>query len=159
MEQRLEIKMLQKLVLTPQLQQAIKLLQLPQLELEQAITNELVENPFLEETSEETQAAEEGPQETKEGESFQASEEAEAPLEKLLGFGADEYFESRSHDGRDLGYFSPDVNPVQSLEQYVSQSTDLYENLTWQLRFSDAAEDVRAVAEVVIGNIDCRRPS
>jgi RNA polymerase sigma-54 factor len=155
MEQRLEIKMLQKLVLTPQLQQAIKLLQLPQLELEQAITNELVENPFLEETSEETQTAEEGAPEAKEGESFQASEEAEAPLEKLLGFGgADEYFDSRSHDGRDLGYFSPDTNPVQSLEQYVSQSSDLYEHLTWQMRFSDATEEVRASAEVVIGNID-----
>jgi RNA polymerase sigma-54 factor len=138
----------------PQLQQAIKLLQLPQLELEQAITNELVENPFLEETSEETQGAEEGSKEVREEESFQASEEAEAPLEKLLGFGADEYFDNRSHDGRDLGYFSPDANPVQSLEQYVSQGSDLYEHLTWQLRFSDAADDVRAVAEAVIGNID-----
>ncbi|HDO22664.1 MAG TPA: RNA polymerase sigma-54 factor, partial [Nitrospirae bacterium] len=49
LSQRLELKLSQKLVLTPQLQQAIKLLQMPQLELSQTINQELVENPFLEE--------------------------------------------------------------------------------------------------------------
>ena len=42
----------QKLVLTPQLQQAIKLLQLSRVELEETIRLELAENPALEETTE-----------------------------------------------------------------------------------------------------------
>jgi len=53
LESRLELKLTQKLILTPQLQLAIKLLQMPQLELSQALTQELTENPFLEEIIEE----------------------------------------------------------------------------------------------------------
>jgi len=49
LEHRLDLRLSQKLVLTPQLQQAIKLLQMPQLELAQTLTQELTENPFLEE--------------------------------------------------------------------------------------------------------------
>ena len=59
LETRLDLKLAQKLVLTPQLQQAIKLLQLPQLELTQAINQELAENPFLEEVQEEEVQAKE----------------------------------------------------------------------------------------------------
>jgi RNA polymerase sigma-54 factor len=63
MEARLELKLSQKLIMTPQLQQAIKLLQLSQLELVQSISQELVENPVLEElaqeASDETSEAEE----------------------------------------------------------------------------------------------------
>ncbi|MEW6324021.1 MAG: RNA polymerase sigma-54 factor, partial [Nitrospirota bacterium] len=49
MRPRLELKLTQKLVMTPQLQQAIKLLQLTRLELTQAISQEMMENPLLEE--------------------------------------------------------------------------------------------------------------
>jgi RNA polymerase sigma-54 factor len=47
LESRLELKLSQKLVLTPQLQMAIKLLQMPQLELSRN-QSELIENPFEE---------------------------------------------------------------------------------------------------------------
>jgi len=154
LEQRLEVKMLQKLILTPQLQQAIKLLQLPQLELSQMLNNELVENPFLEETAEEAPSEEpRGLESTDEGRDG-PYDDAEAPLEKLMGFGAEEYFDSRSYDGRDLGYFAPDSNPVQTLEQYVSQGSDLSDHLSWQLRLSDAPDSLRPAAETVIGNVD-----
>ena len=58
LESRLELKLSQKLVLTPQLQMAIKLLQMPQLELSQTINQELTENPFLEEMSDITSSEE-----------------------------------------------------------------------------------------------------
>ncbi len=155
LHQRLEVKMLQKLILTPQLQQAIKLLQLPQVELSQEINNELMENPFLEETVDEpVQGEEDLPPGSMDEETFQASEASEAALDQLMGFGSDEYFDSRSFDGRDLGYFSPDTNPVQSMDQYVSQGTDLYDHLNWQLRLSLPEGDLRNAAETVIGNID-----
>ena len=54
MEARLELKLSQKLIMTPQLQQAIKLLQLSRLELSQTLAQELLENPVLEEVTPET---------------------------------------------------------------------------------------------------------
>ena len=50
MDIRLDLKLAQKLVMTPQLQQAIKLLQLSRLELSQVVSQELEENPLLEES-------------------------------------------------------------------------------------------------------------
>ena len=49
---RQELRLSQQLVMTPQLQLAIKLLQLNQLELVDTVQRELVENPVLEESSE-----------------------------------------------------------------------------------------------------------
>ena len=48
MDLRLDLRLSQKLVMTPQLQQAIKLLQLSRLELQQVLAQHLVENPLLE---------------------------------------------------------------------------------------------------------------
>jgi RNA polymerase sigma-54 factor len=45
---RLQVKLSQQLVMTPQLQQAIKLLQLSRMELVDVVTEELAENPLLE---------------------------------------------------------------------------------------------------------------
>ena len=49
----LQVKQKQSLVMTPQLQQAIKLLQLNHLELADLVSQEMVENPVLEEVIEE----------------------------------------------------------------------------------------------------------
>ena len=48
---RLDIRQTQALVLTPQLQQAIRLLQLSNLELEAVIAEEMAKNPLLEAAS------------------------------------------------------------------------------------------------------------
>src|SRR5438067_1971178 len=58
MQPRLELRLSQKLVMTPQLQQAIKLLQLSRLELQEALTQQLEENPMLEEAGPELEDAE-----------------------------------------------------------------------------------------------------
>ncbi len=52
-ELRQELKLTRQLVMTPQLQQAIKLLQLSRLELLDTVQQEMNENPFLEEAGEE----------------------------------------------------------------------------------------------------------
>ena len=57
LEQKLHLKLSQKLIMTPSLQQAIKLLQLSKLELQEVLNQELLENPLLEETAEEAKAA------------------------------------------------------------------------------------------------------
>ena len=68
LEQKLHLKLSQKLIMTPSLQQAIKLLQLSKLELQEVLNQELLENPLLEETAEE-QKAEETPAEEAEAKS------------------------------------------------------------------------------------------
>jgi len=155
LEGRLELRLAQKLILTPQLQQAIKLLQMPHLELSEFLSQELMENPMLEESADEV-PPEEMTQEEKESEEVEDPNEDEvAPLEKLLHFNAvDEYFEERSSDGRDMGYFNPGTVESPSFEQFISRKPDLYDHLLWQLRFSNVPEELKTVGEIIIGNID-----
>jgi RNA polymerase sigma-54 factor len=155
LEGRLELRLSQKLILTPQLQQAIKLLQLPHLELSQFLSQELVENPLLEESFDEVSLDDLTPEERDSMEIEDSSEDdAGAPLEKLMNFSVDEYFEERSSDGRDMGYFNPGTVTPPSFDQFLSRKPDLYDHLLWQLRMSNAPEDVKKVGEIVIGNID-----
>ena len=59
MKLRLDLRLSQKLIMTPQLQQAIKLLQLSRLELQQSLQQHLMENPLLDELVTETEENEE----------------------------------------------------------------------------------------------------
>jgi RNA polymerase sigma-54 factor len=154
LESRLELRLGQRLILTPQLQQAIKLLQLPHLELSQFLNQELLENPLLEESYDETSPEEMTQEEKDSTEIEEINEDAEAPLEKLMNYSVDEYFEERGLDGRDLGYFTPGTVVTPSFEQFLTKEEDLYDYLLWQLRLSSSPEEVRKVGEVIIGNID-----
>jgi RNA polymerase sigma-54 factor len=154
LEARLDLRLSQKLILTPQLQQAIKLLQLPQLELSQELNLELIENPFLEESFDEITTELPTPEEKDSTDVEDIQEDTEAPLEKLMNFSIDEYFEERGFDGRDLGYFNPGTVNLPSFEQFLSKGTDLYDHLLWQLRLSNEPEDIRRAGEIIIGNID-----
>jgi RNA polymerase sigma-54 factor len=156
LESRLELKLSQKLILTPQLQLAIKLLQMPQLELSLALTQELTENPFLDEVIEEGEEL--SKEEIENIETREETDDTEAPLEKLIsdlgGYGADDYFDERGSDGRDLGYFTPGTVEQPSYDQFASKEADLSDHLLWQLRFSEADEEIRQIGEIVVGNID-----
>jgi RNA polymerase sigma-54 factor len=155
LENRLELRLAQKLILTPQLQQAIKLLQLPHLELSEFLNQELVENPFLDESADEIPAEELTPEERDSIEVEDSDEDTGAPLEKLLNFfSVDEYFEERSSDGRDMGYFNPGTTTPPSFENFLYKKPDLYDHLLWQLRLSNAPESIKTVGEIVIGNIN-----
>lgn len=154
LESRLELKLSQKLILTPQLQQAIKLLQLPHLELSEFLSQELLENPFLEESFEEPSIEEMSPEERDAIEYNTETEDTDAPLEKLLNFTSEDYFEERSSDGRDIGYFNPGTVAPPSFEQFISKRPDLSEHLVWQLRLSSATENIKRVAEIIIADID-----
>ncbi|HKN18464.1 MAG TPA: RNA polymerase factor sigma-54 [Dissulfurispiraceae bacterium] len=153
LENRLDLRLSQKLILTPQLQQAIKLLQMPQLELAQVLNQELVDNPFLEESTEEQYT------EASDGEEAPVAApdevfDTEISFDNIASFTVDDYFDERSSDGRDLGYFSPGVDEQPSYELFYSKKPDLYDHLLWQLRLCNADDHVRMAAEAVIGNID-----
>ena len=151
LENRLDLKLSQRLILTPQLQMAIKLLQMPQLELAQTLNNELLENPFLEDLNyDQTDSL--GVQ--TEEPIFSSSDEKGSYIENFQKLSIDEYFEERGSDGKDLGYFTPGVEDQPSFEAFYIKKPDLYEHLLWQLRLCHADDLVRKAAEAVIGNID-----
>ena len=155
-EQKLELRLSQKLILTPQLQQSIKLLQLPLLELTEDINQELLNNPMLEEGV----AGESEPkQETTVGSSEESpykepSNDIEAPLEKMFGFTTDNYFEERESDGRDLGYFGDNNEESTAYYERKREKEDLYEHLLWQLRLSNTSEKIGRIAEMIINNLN-----
>lgn len=154
-EQTLQLKMSQKLVLTPQLQQSIKLLQLPLLELSQSLTQELMNNPLLEEVTDRELLEKDAVSEPKaENEAEQNPiEDIETPLEKIFGYTTDNYFEERESDGRDLGYFNEGTETHSPFERNTKK-TGLYEHLLWQLRLSNVPESMGYIIEIIINNLN-----
>lgn len=150
LEIKLELKLTQKLIMTPQLQQAIKLLQLSRLELAQTIAQELVENPVLEEVDVD---AEEEPKESNESLQDQIME-LKGPSFEELKFISNDYFEERGNDGRDLGYFSDSEEEIPSYEHFLSKPATLTDHLRWQLRLSTSERNIEEIGEVIIGNLD-----
>ncbi len=132
----LELRQTQKLlpVLTQQLQQAIKLLQLSRLELSQAIEQEVQENPILE-MSEERGADTSVSEDTGENEKDDIAE--------LL----ERYSSSEEYVPRENGEYA-------DYEGFVAASSNLRDHLRWQVGLADVAGDERIAAEWVIENID-----
>jgi RNA polymerase sigma-54 factor len=168
LEQKLNLRLSQRLVMTPSLQQAIKLLQMSKLELEEVLTQEMVENPVLEEEQEEAAReaeAAEAPEPAKEDSaapSATAATPGESPPEAEAGPEA----ERDSFDEIDFGSYFEDYldtayNPRQyedseqtPLENTISSTPGLQEYLTWQLSMSGATPAVREIATYLVGNID-----
>ncbi len=165
MEARLELKLQQKLIMTPQLQQAIKLLQLSRLELSQSVSQELIENPVLEEvTSDESgeeQSSEEGeavselqtaaekPSET--APEQEGTQELKSDLE--LGPQWDEYLNEMG-DGRDYGNAEADDKELPSYDQTLTRLPSLSDHLLWQLHLSSSDPGLVKGGEWIIGNLD-----
>jgi len=153
LEQKLSLKLTQKLVMTPSLQQAIKLLQMTRMELEGVITQEMMENPTLEE------ARLEAPEE-------QSSEEMEREAEKEKETKDDELDHEESLENIDLDEFFGDYmegsgyasvrehREAPPLENTLTRTPDLYDHLLWQLHMTDLPEREREIAELIIGNLD-----
>jgi RNA polymerase sigma-54 factor len=164
MEARLELKLQQKLIMTPQLQQAIKLLQLSRLELVQSVSQELIENPVLEEVP--VDSSEEAPE--GEGESGQETPAtSEPPTESVpqqegaqelksdleLGPQWDEYLNEMG-DGRDYGSAEADEKELPSYDQTLTRLPSLSDHLQWQLHLSTSDLNLVKAGEWIIGNLD-----
>src|SRR6056297_3481450 len=116
---RLQVKLSQQLVMTPQLQQAIKLLQLSRMELADVVTEELVENPLLEEDEERKETAEDSGQTATADESGKDTQVATEQQNQGEAEGVNDidwqtYLESyslTSSDARDA-YESPEERPA-----------------------------------------------
>ena len=152
-------KLVQQLVITPQLQQAIRLLQLTRLELVDLISQEMKENPLLEELEEgkEYAEAEESLAEKKEGEPLPETEKTREV--KGEGEGGDEfdwenYLENYNLSPSYKQQSSQQGEERPSFENFVSKRTTLFDHLYWQLQLSRFTEEEHKVGIYVIGNLD-----
>ncbi len=166
LEQKLNLRLSQRLVMTPSLQQAIKLLQMSKLELQDVLTQEIVENPLLEE--EEEAAAAEQPTEAEAEAEASAPKEADAeappaapdvaetPVEKERDSFDEIDFDSYFEDYLDSAYNPRQYEDTEQvpLENTLSRPQGLPEHLNWQLSMSDSPVAVREIAQYLIGNID-----
>jgi len=146
LEIKQNLRQIQQLVMTPQLQQAIKLLQLNRLELVELVSTELQENPVLDEAPE----SEEEPARTKEG----ATLETEAPEPKRPQ-GPDIDWDSYLDTYSTIGYKPTDFDEERpSLESTLVKKASLADHLLWQLTLSSVPRDDRHIGELIIGNLN-----
>ncbi|HTL43895.1 MAG TPA: RNA polymerase factor sigma-54 [Vicinamibacterales bacterium] len=149
-QQKLHTKLVQKLILTPSLQQAIKLLPMSTLELADLLNQEMVENPLLEEVpTEELQPAEQTQTDKPEPE--------QPPTEKPDTWDDADY-EYFFGDYLDDGYRSrtpSEVKELPPIENTLSSASSLSDHLLWQLSLHQSDdEQLRDIGTAIIGNLD-----
>ena len=154
LEQRLSVRMSQRLIMTPSLQQAIKLLQMSKLELVEEIQQELTENPVLEEALEDSPPAERPEPEAAPAESAAAADEPEPEVPNPF---EDIDYESYFQDVE--GTYLPRA-PIEtgealpSFENTLAEKQDLSGHLIWQLDMSASSERTKEIGRAIIGNLN-----
>lgn len=153
LEQKLEPRLQQRLVMTPALQLAIKLLQLNRMELEGVLQQEMMENPMLEEQDglsvdgegaddavSQLEAEEEEPPDPEEREEFE-----EIDVEAYF----QDYHDAPS--GNPRMYEQKEGVP---LENTLASEDSMEEQLLWQLELTHADGEEVEIARAIVGNLD-----
>lgn len=154
---RLQVKLSQQLVMTPQLQQAIKLLQLSRMELVDVVTQELAENPLLEEGPDSKDEREESVTEETEAEVVAEStpeQELKGESEGMNDIDWQTYLEGYSLSSSDSRDAYEDSEERPSYESLLTKRTNLSDHLMWQLNLSSIDNRERMAAAEIIGNLD-----
>jgi len=156
LEIRQQLKLSQQLVMTPQLQQAIKLLQLSRMELVDLVQQELEENPVLEEgieTLDEKEAGEENVEIREVEAPKEEVKEVEGNAEGLGDVDWQTYLEGYNL-GSNAGDAYEEDEDRPSFENLLTRKSTLTDHLMWQLNLSRLDETQRRVASEIIGNLD-----
>ena len=147
MKPTLNLSLRPALIMTPRLQQALKLLQVPTLELQQILKQEIMQNPLLEEVDELTEsedlAKEDSPDEA-------ANQEAENPIEEDP-IDWSEYMQDGSFD---RAYIPQSETNVEFLEKIPVTRTTLAESLLEQLHYLNLPPEPMKLAEFLVGSLD-----
>ncbi|MEE8300166.1 MAG: RNA polymerase factor sigma-54 [Desulfatiglandales bacterium] len=151
---RQSLRMSQRIIMTPQLQQAIRFLQLSRLELCQTINQEMEINPLLEEVPVDEEVEESTTEEEKKEESNKEEPLPEVTVKETMreDFDWDAYISEYN-----TAWVSPSYEDTQdrpSFENLVSPKTNLGSHLMWQLQVSDLNEVQQEIGRYIIGNID-----
>ncbi|MGD9344997.1 MAG: RNA polymerase factor sigma-54 [Candidatus Aminicenantes bacterium] len=161
MKQQLHQKQVQKLILAPALQQAIKLLPLTNLELIEIIDTELSQNPMLEIEDEtaDVKGEEEKSQEKSEEEKdlakdddIASSSDTTEPKKEEEDQDLEAYFQEY-FDNSMRSYFV-EKREVPDFENFVSKKDTLWDHLEWQSNLTFYEEEDRLIAQHIIGNIN-----
>src|SRR5688572_18833386 len=146
--QKLHTKLVQKLILTPSLQQAIKLLPMSTLELADLLNQEMVENPLLEEVpTEELQPAEQQQPEKQEAQPAVEKPDTwdDADYDYFFGDYLDDGYRSRTPS---------EVKELPPIENTLSSAASLSDHLMWQLAMQTEEDSVKEIGGAIIGNLD-----
>ena len=146
--QKLHTKLVQKLILTPSLQQAIKLLPMSTLELADLLNQEMVENPLLEEVpTEELQPAEQQQPEKQEAQPAVEKPDTwdDADYDYFFGDYLDDGYRSRTPS---------EVKELPPIENTLSSAASLSDHLLWQLAMQTEDEAVKEIGGAIVGNLD-----
>ncbi|HTO90972.1 MAG TPA: RNA polymerase factor sigma-54 [Candidatus Sulfotelmatobacter sp.] len=149
MKHSLNMSLRPALIMTPRLQQALKLLQVPTLELQAILKQEIMQNPLLEEVDEVTEsedlAKEDAPEETANQESDDPAQED--PVDWT------EYLQEGSFD---RPYVPQSEVSEEFLEKVQITRTSLADSLLEQLHFLSLPEPTMQLAEFLVGSLDER---
>jgi len=149
MKHSLHLQQRQTLIMTPRLQQALKLLQVPTLELQQILKQEVLQNPLLEEVDE---VADQEDLERENSPEEEANKEAEDPAEEDP-IDWSEYLQDGSLDRT---YVPQSETSMEFLEKVPVTRTTLAESLLEQLHFLSLPEEHMRIAEFLVCSMDDR---
>ncbi|MDO9529037.1 MAG: RNA polymerase factor sigma-54 [Syntrophales bacterium] len=150
-ELRQSLKLTQQLIMTPQLQQAIKLLQLSRLELVDMVNQEMEENPLLEEGTADDSFESETAPEIDEIKAIDRTEEITGEGDGKEEFDWDSYLEDYGSTG---GTYNREDAGAPSWDNMLTKTTSLTDHLMWQLNLSYLSDSEKQVGRQIIGNLD-----
>jgi len=151
LELRQTLKLTQQLIMTPQLQMAIKLLQLSRLELMDTIRQELEENPALEEVQE---TADEQITEPVEQKTEESGDAQEVTIEEKLKEDVDwsNYLDEYNTPGR--VNFEGESREAPRFDSFIAPKETLEDHLLWQLLMTRPTPEEERIGSLVIGNLN-----
>ena len=147
MELKQQLKLAQQLVMTPQLQQAIKLLQLSRLELTDLIQQEINENPVLDESSE-TEGTEKESQENLSDNPVKTESDLS---EGKADFDWQNYVDKSIKPSTGSGFRTGES---EDFEPIITKKASFADHLLWQLHLHNLNDQQMEIGEYIIGNLD-----
>jgi RNA polymerase sigma-54 factor len=149
LRQSLDLRLSQRLALTPSLLQKIELLQLNKLELQDMLTQALIDNPILEEVTEPEPPKDLSVEEKAPDVVAESGDREKDSFEEIdFQYFFDEYL--------DTGYRNREVEDPEkpSFETFLVRPPSLTDHLTSQLGLTETDERTAAIAREIIGNLD-----
>jgi RNA polymerase sigma-54 factor len=166
MEIKQQLRQSQQLVMTPQLQQAIKLLQMSRMELVDLVQEEMLENPILEDQAETGEVSPQVVNESAVNAESRTIDQADAAdhlasekqvsgdEKKVDEIDWERYLENHAMQAPMPSGGRMSDEDLPGVEATLTKREDLVEHLAWQVRLFDFLEDELRFAALVIGNLD-----
>ena len=143
--------------ITPQMQQSLQILQVPAMELQQLVEQEMLENPVLEEEMHDSASDDEEGENNRDEQEDRDQEDREFDQEfQELTQIEDDWRDHMIQTKRTAGSSAEDEERQAFLLESITAPETLQEHLMRQLGFASVSEEVRQATELLIGMIDDR---